>query len=102
MTEVSGLADKSNDFSNFFTVSQNFGYIYLYMFNIIYITKSAWQMFLSQRKIFNILLSSVQLGNILKILRSNCDREIINYIPARDFWINWLYFSLSIESKIPA
>ena len=99
MDDVSGLADKSNDFNNFLTVSRKFGYICLYIFHIIYLTKSIWQMILSQTKIFNILPSSVQLGNITKIFKNNCDRETINYIPARDFWINRLYFSLSNESK---
>ena len=67
MDDVSGLADKSNDFNNFLTVSRKFGYICLYIFHIIYLTKSIWQMILSQTKIFNILPSSVQLGNITKI-----------------------------------
>ena len=39
------------------------------------------------------------LGNILKILTNNCDRETINYILARDLWISRLYMSLSNESK---
>ena len=56
-------------------------------------------MILSQTKIFNIFPSTIQLGNILKILTNNCDRETINFIPARDFWINRLYISLSNESK---
>ena len=33
-------------------------------------------MILSQTKIFNIFLSSVQLGKMLKLLTNNCDREI--------------------------
>ena len=57
-------------------------------------------MILSQTKIFNIFPSSIQLGNILKILTNNCDRETISYIPVRDLWINRLYFSFSNESKI--
>ena len=99
MDDVSGLADKSNDFANFLTVSRKFGYICLYIFHIIYPTKSIWQMILSQTKIFNIFPSTIQLGNILKILTNNCDRETISYIPARDLWINRLYMSLSNESK---
>ena len=97
--DVSGLADKSNDFSNFLTVSRIFGYICLYIFHIIYLTKSIWQMILSQTIIFNIFPWSIHLGNILKILTNNCDRNMINYIPARDRWINRLYFSLSNELK---
>ena len=36
---------------------------------------------------------------MLKILTNNCDRETITYIPARDQWINRLYFLLLNESK---
>ena len=99
MDNVSNLADKSNHFSNFLTVSRKFGYICLYIFHVIYPTKSIWQMILSQTKIFNIFPSSIQLGNMLKILTNNCDRETIKYILARDLWINRLYFSLSNDSK---
>ena len=99
MDDVSGLADKSNDFANFLTVNRKFGYICLYIFHIIYPTKSIWQMILSQTKIFNIFPSTIQLGNILKILTNSCDRNAISYIPARDLWINLLYLSLSNESK---
>ena len=93
MDYVSGLADKSNDFSNFLTVSRKFGYICLYIFHIIYPTK------ISQTKIFDIFPLLIQLGNILEILTNNCDRDTINYIPARDLRVNRLYFSLSNESK---
>ena len=99
MNDVSGLQDKSNEFSNFLTVPRKFGYTCLYIFHIIYLTKSIWQMILSQNKIFNIFPSAIQLSSMLKILTNNCDRETINYIPARDLWINWLYFSLSNEYK---
>ena len=99
MDDVPALADKSNDFSNFLTVSRNFGYICLYIFHITYLSKSIWQMILSWTKIFNIFLSSIELGNILKILTNNCGRETINYIPARDLWINRLYFLQLNELK---
>ena len=56
-------------------------------------------MILSQTKNFNIFFSTIQLGNILKILANNCDRETINYIHIRDLCINRLYMSLSNESK---
>ena len=36
---------------------------------------------------------------MLNISTNNCDRETINYIPARDLWINKLYMSLSNKSK---
>ena len=38
--DVSGLADKSNDFAYFLTVSQKFEYICLYIFHNTYSTKS--------------------------------------------------------------
>ena len=57
--DVSGLADKLNNFANFLTISRKFGYIYLYIFHIIYLTKSTWQMILSQTKIFNIFSSTI-------------------------------------------
>ena len=44
MDDASGLADKSNDFSTFLTVSRKFGFICLYIFHIIYPSKSIWQM----------------------------------------------------------
>ena len=99
MGDVSGLADKSNDFANFLTVNRNFGYICLYIFYIIYLTKSIWQIIWSQSQAFNISPSFIQLVNILKILTNNCDRDTISYIPARDLWINRLYLSLSNKSK---
>ena len=99
MDDAPGLSDRSNEFNSFMTVSRKFGYTCLYIFHIIYPSKSIWQMILSQTKIFNIFPSAIQLGNMLKILTNNCNRETINYIPARDLWINRLYFSLSNESK---
>lgn len=39
---ASGLADKSNKFSNFLTVSRKLGYTCLYIFHLIYPTKSIW------------------------------------------------------------
>ena len=83
MDDVSGLEDKLNEFSNFFTVSK-LGYTCLYIFHIIYQSKSNWHVLLSPTKTFNIFPSALQLGNILKLLTNNCDRETINYIPARD------------------
>ena len=56
-------------------------------------------MILSQTNFFYIFLCSIWLGNILKILTNNCDRETIRYIPARNLWINRFCFSLSNESK---
>ena len=56
-------------------------------------------MILSQTKFFNTFPPSIQLGNMLKTLTNNCDRETVRYIPARDLLITKLYFSLSNELK---
>ena len=82
MDDNSGIADKSNDFSNFLTVSRKFGYTCLYIFHIIFTNRSTCQAILSQTKLFNIFPSAVQLGNMLKVLTNNCDRETIKYIPS--------------------
>ena len=44
MDDVSGLADKSGDFSSFLTVSRKFGYSGLYIFHILYLNKLNWHM----------------------------------------------------------
>ena len=61
MNDAPGLTDKSNGFSNFLTVIGKFGYISLYIFHIIYVPKSIWQMILSQTKVSNIFPSSIHL-----------------------------------------
>ena len=99
MDDISGLADKSNEFSSFLTVSRKFGYSCLYSFHIIFPNGSTWQMILAQTKIFNIFPSAIQLGNMLKILTNNCDRDTIKYIPNRDLWINRLYFAIANDKK---
>ena len=40
MEDVSGLANVSNEFGNFLTVSRKFGYIFVYFFHILFPSKS--------------------------------------------------------------
>ena len=77
MDDVSGLADKSNEFCSFLTVSRKYRYSCIYIFHIVFPQLRNWKMILSQTKIFNIFPSAVQLGNISKLLTNNCDRETI-------------------------
>ena len=72
MDDVSGLADKSDNFANFLTVSRIFNFTCVYVFHTIYPTRSNWQMILSQTKIFNIFPDSLQTSSIIKILSSYC------------------------------
>ena len=77
MDDVSGLADKSNEFCSFLTVSRKYRYSCIYIFHIVFPQLRNWKMILSQTKIFNIFPSAVQLGNISKLLTNNCDRETL-------------------------
>ena len=99
MDDVSGLGDKSTEFSSFFTVFRKYKYSCVYIFHIIFPHMSTWQMILSQTKILIIFPSAIQLGNMSKILTNNCDRETIKYIPKRELWINGLYFEITSKKN---
>ena len=60
MDDVSGLADKSDEFANFLTVSRKYGITCVYIFHTIYPTRQNWQMIMSQTKIFIFFSGSVQ------------------------------------------
>ena len=68
MDNVSGLADKSQDFSNFLTVSRKYGFSCVYVFHTIYPGRQNWEMIMSQTHIFNIFPGSIHNGRILKTL----------------------------------
>ena len=51
MEEVTGHADKSNNFGSFLTVLKKFGCICIYIFHILYPLNVNWQMITSQTKI---------------------------------------------------
>ena len=99
MDDVAGLADKSDNFANFLTVSRKFNFTCVYVFHTIYPTRSNWQMILSQTKIFSIFPGSLQTSSVIKILSSYCNRYMSEYIPHRDLWLNRLYFEISNSSK---
>ena len=54
MENVSGLADRSNTFANFLTVTRKFGYHCIYIFHIILPEKEKWKKIISQTNVFNI------------------------------------------------
>ena len=68
MDDVSGLADKSDNFVNFLTVSRKYGFSCLYVFHTIYPNRQNWEMIMSQTHIFNFFPGSIHSGKILKIL----------------------------------
>ena len=81
MDDVSGLADKSNEFANFLTVSRKYGVTCVYIFHTVCPTRQKWQMILSQTKIFNFFPGSVQASSVQRILSSFASRYRNNYVP---------------------
>ena len=57
MNNVSGLADKSDVFSNFLTVSRKYGLSCVYIFHTIYPNRQNWEMIMSQTHVFNFFLA---------------------------------------------
>ena len=99
MDDVSGLANKSETFANFLTVSRKFGLKCVYAFHTIYAARQKWQMIFAQRKIFNIFSGSIQTSSIVKTLLYFCGQYKYNYVPNRDPCINRLYFNISNSTK---
>ena len=99
MDNVWGLADRSETFANFLTVSRKYGFICVYIFDTLYSARHNWQMIFAQTKIFNIFLGSIQPSSVVKISSSFCNRYKYNYIPNRDLWINRPYFDISNSNK---
>ena len=75
MDDVSGLADRCDDFSNFLTVSRKYGFSCIYVFHTIYPGRQSWEMIMSQTHIFNFFPGSVHSGRILKTLSLFASRE---------------------------
>ena len=67
MDDVVGLADKSEEFSNFLTVSRKYGFSCLYVFHTIYPGRQSWEM-MFQTLIFNFFAGSIHSSRILKTL----------------------------------
>ena len=95
MDDVSGLANKSEEFSNFLTESRKYGFSCLYVFHTIYPGRQSWEMIMSQTYIFNFFPGSIHSSRILKILSLFASRQKNSYIPNQQVWINRLYFQIS-------
>ena len=95
MDDVSGLADKSEDFSNFLTVSRKYGFSCVYVFHTIYPGRQSWEMIMSQTHIFNFFPGSIHSGRILKTLSLFASRQKHTYLPSSQVWLNKLYFQIS-------
>ena len=95
MDDVSGLADKSQEFSNFLTVSRKYGFSCLYVFHTIYPGRQNWEMIISQTHIFNFFPGSIHSSTILKTLSLFVSRQKNTYLPNQQIWLNKLYFQIS-------
>ena len=95
MDDVSGLADKSEDFSNFLTVSRKYGFSCVYVFHTIYPGRQGWEMIMSQTHIFNFFPGPVHSSRILKTLTVFASRQKNTYLPNQQVWLNKLYFKIS-------
>ena len=93
--DVSGLADKSEEFSNFLTVSRKYGFSRFYVFHTIYPGRHIWEMIMSQTHIFNFFPGSMHSSRILKKLSLLASRQKNTYIPNQQVWLNRLYFQIS-------
>ena len=100
MEDVSGLADKSEEFSNFLTVSQKYGFSCLYVFHTMHPGRQSWEMIMSQTYIFP---GSIHSSRILKTLSLFASRQKNTYLPNQQVWLNKLYFQISNskEKKYP-
>ena len=95
MDDVSGLADKSEEFSSFLTVSRKYGFSCLYVFHTIYPGRQSWEMIMSQTHIFNFFPGSIYSRRILKTLSLFASRQKNTYLPNQQIWLNRLYFQIT-------
>ena len=95
MDDVSGLADKSDKFSNSLTVSRKYGMSCVYIFHTIYPSKQNWEMIVSQTQIFNFFQGSVHSGKITRTLSLFTNRYKNSYVPVLNIRLSRLYFDIS-------
>ena len=95
LDDISGLADKSEEFSNFLTVTRKYGFSCLYVFHTIYPGRQSWEMIISQTHIFNFFPGSIHCSRILKTLLLFASRQKNTYIPNQQVWLKRLYFQIS-------
>ena len=78
MDDVSGLADKCKEFSNFLTVSRKFGFSCVYVFHTIYPGRQNWEIIMSQTHIFNFFPGSIHNNRILGLFASR--KNVLIYL----------------------
>ena len=99
MDDVSGLADKSEEFSNFLTVSRKYGFSCVFVFHTIYPVRQSWEMIMSQTHFLNFFPGSIHSGRILKTLSLFASRQKHTCLPNSQVWLNKLYFQISNSNE---
>ena len=89
------MSHKSDDFSNFLTVSRKYGFSCLYVFRTIYPGRQSWEMIMSQTHIFNFFSGSVHSSRILKTPSLFASRPKNSYLPNQQVGLNKLCFQIS-------
>ena len=81
MDDVSGFADKSDEFANFLTVSSKYRLTCLYIFHTIYPSRQNWEMIMSQTQIFFFLglFTAVLLTELYLFLQTDIRTLIYQY-----------------------
>ena len=92
LDDVSGLADRSNTFTNFLTVTRKFGYHWVYISHITLPEKQILKKIISQTNAFNIFPSSIPYQTVARLLQSNVVRTTTKYLPPRSLWMNSFFF----------
>ena len=95
MDNVSGLADKSENFASFLTVARKYRYSCVYIFHTIFPENAIWRSILSQTNIYIIFPPTIPLPSIWKILETACSRKTIKYVTQNALWLNKLFIELA-------
>ena len=99
MDDVSGFAEKSDNFANFLTLSRKYGFSCLYVFHTIYPNRQNWEMIIAQTHIFNFFPGSIHISKILKTLSLFANRYKNSYVLSPKIWLNKLYFDIQTSKE---
>ena len=80
MDNVSGLAEKYDEFANFLHFSRKYGLTCVYIFHTIYSARQKWQMKCPRQEYIYFFSGSVQASSIVRILSSFASRYKHTYI----------------------
>ena len=93
--DMSTIANKSNAFSYFLTVSRKYGYTCVYILhNLMQNNSDIWQLILANTNIIVLFKSLTISSPIVNILYQNAVHNTSKYIPRQDLWLFNVYKDL--------